>query len=75
MNLNATLSAHTIRSTVLARALLDRDLEPLAVDTPDRPHRDGAMRSLYVATLGGDFDDDDQRWRRRRRTRATRFRG
>ena len=71
---NATLSAHTVRSSVLARALLDRDLDPLALETGDRAPREGLMRSLYVAALGGDFDDDDPRWRRRRRARTSRFR-
>lgn len=69
-----TLSAHTVRSSLLARALLDRDLEPIALEGSDRPAREGAMRALYAAALGGDFDDDDPRWRRRRRARTTRFR-
>lgn len=73
---NATLSAHTVRSPVLARALLDRDLDldPLAREPSDRSPRDGLLRSLYIAAIGGDFDDDDPRWRRRRRTRPARFR-
>jgi hypothetical protein len=72
--LNATLSAQTVRSSVIARALLDRDLDPLAFEAPDRVLREGALRSMYVAALGGDFDDDDPRWRRRRRGRPARFR-
>jgi hypothetical protein len=71
-----TLSPHTVRSRVLSRALLDRDLDPLPFDLriSDPGERGGALRTMYVAAIGGDFDDDDPRWRRGRRAKRTRFR-
>jgi hypothetical protein len=70
-----TLSVHTVRSRVLSRALLDRDLDPLTLAAgPADPRGSGALESVYRAAIGGDFDDDDPRWRRGRRARRPRFR-
>ncbi len=70
------LSPHTVRSRVLSRALLDRDLDPLTFDLRpmEQADRGAALRSLYVAAIGGDFDDDDPRWRRGRRAKRPRYR-
>jgi hypothetical protein len=71
-----TLSPHTVRSRVLSRALLDRDLDPLPFDrrAAEPGDRGGPLQAMYLAAIGGDFDDDDPRWRRGRRTKRTRFR-
>lgn len=71
-----TLSVHTVRSRVLSRALLDRDLDPLTLTAgpQEAPARSGLLESMYRAAIGGDFDDDDPRWRRGRRARRPRYR-
>ena len=68
-----SLNSHTARSNVLTRAFVERDLDPFV--TPREVPEPGCFASyMYSAGVGGDFDDDDPRWRRKRRTRCTRSR-
>ena len=54
MHHSEAISPHTVRSSILARALLDRDLDAFVVDRDPAPPARG-------------FDDDGPRWRRARR--------
>ncbi len=68
-----SLNSHTSRSNVLTRAFLARELDPFV--TPREVPEPGSFSSyMYSAGVGGDFDDDDPRWRRKRRARGSRFR-
>jgi len=68
-----SLNSHTAKSNVLTRAFLERELDPF-VTAREVPEPGSFSSYMYSAGVGGDFDDDDPRWRRKRRARSVRLR-
>jgi hypothetical protein len=61
------------RDAATAGRNLERELDPF-VTAREVPEPGSFSSYMYSAGVGGDFDDDDPRWRRKRRARSVRLR-